>query len=279
MMTRASHFAPLVLAFLLTGCCELITRPAPAPVALSIATPVPTDKPITATPVMAETIKLPCSKRLLFTVGDVAVWHRPNEDVLFFQAGMSIKADGAPDAYHPADIGTDSLDNARLPGSSWALVTDEDGEPIVQGPEDPMPGYYVSSTDLQDSTRGMADPRRYVDANEIPFVVLPQAQCGGAQLGDFVTVVNRANDSLCHAIFADLGIPNHIGEGSIALAKALGIDASPRHGGTSRGVVYVVFANSGNGSPRSLAEINSESDRLFEAWGGMARVDECFPRT
>ena len=68
-----------------------------------------------------------------------------------------------------------------------------DGTPVVQGPDDPAPGYYVSTTALEDRTRAVTDPRRYVDSNEIPFVVLPYDQRGDARLGDFGVVVNRAN--------------------------------------------------------------------------------------
>jgi hypothetical protein len=239
--------------------------------------PTPTFTP-TATP---EDVRLTCEKEAFFQVGDTTVWRLPDRAPFFFEGGMAIDADGAPDAYHPDDIGKDHLANAGYPGNWWALVTDNgrsDGNPIVQGPNDPAPGYYVSMTALEDWTKAVSDPRRYVNSNEIPFLVLPFDQRGGAWLGDFGVVVNRANGAQATVIFADLGPRNHIGEGSVALAEALTINSDPRRGGASGGVVYVVFPNSGSGRPRSTAEINGESERLFEAWGGMAQLEACFPR-
>lgn len=41
---------------------------------------------------------------------------------------------------------------------------------------------------------------------------------------------------------ADIG--PHPGEGSIAMADALGIPSSPKHGGVDSGVTYVAFPHS-----------------------------------
>jgi hypothetical protein len=243
-------------------------------------TPEPTDTPEPTPTPTPEDVGLTCEKETFFTVGTATVWRLAGGDAFFFEAGMAIDADGAPDAYHPDDVGKDYLANAGYPGNWWALVTDTgqpDGTPIVQGDDDPNPGYYVSTTALEDRTKVVTDPRRYVNSNEIPFVVLPYDQRGGARLGDLGVVVNRANGTLAYVIFADLGPKGHIGEGSIALAEALGINADPRRGGASGGVIYVLFPNSGDGTPRSVAEINAESARLFEAWGGLGQVGVCFP--
>lgn len=246
-------------------------------------TPEPTLEPTstftptpTATPEEAD---LTCDKETFLTVGNVEAWGLPESGGFFFEAGMTIDADGAPDAYHPDDIGQDYLANAGYPGNWWALVTDtgaSDGTPVVQGPADPNPGYYISMTALEDTTKALTDTHRYVNSNEVPFFVLPFDQRGGARLGDLGLVVNRANGQRSYAIFADLGPSGHIGEGSIALAEALGIDSDPRHGGTGGGVIYLVFPGSGDGKPRTVAEINTETERLFEAWGGMEQLEACF---
>ena len=265
-----------VITLVLTGCYVFRAVPSPAPTIAATEEPsrTPTVMPTpTATP---EAVRLTCDKTMLFQVGHIVVWALRDSGAFFFQAGMTIDADGAPDAYHPDDIGKDYLANGGQPGNWWALVTDEDGEPVVQGPHDPEPGYYVSNTELEDTTRPVTDPQRYVDSNEIPFVVLPFDQRGGAQLGDFAVVVNRANGARSYAIFADLGPSNYLGEGSIALAEALGVAPSLKHGGTDGGLVYVVFPNSGSGRPRSTADTNSISEKLFETWGGMDRIEACF---
>ena len=74
-----------------------------------------------------------------------------------------------------------------------------------------------------------------------------------------------------------MGPEGKIGEGSMALAESLGIPSSPRTGGVPNDVIYVVFPGSGNGRPRTLREINTETARLFKAWGGTARLAACFP--
>lgn len=221
-----------------------------------------------------------CDKRRLFAVGDIEAWEIPGKHAFFFASGMTIDADGAPDAYHPNDIGTDFLANAGHPGNWWALVTDNgrsSGTPVVQQASDPNPGFYVSMTALEDRTKATRDPARYVDSSRIPYFVLPSNQRGGAQLGDFGVAINRRTGASVFAIFADIGPRDHLGEGSIALAEQLGIPSNPRRGGTSSDVVYIVFPGSGNGKPRSLDGIAREGASLFDAWGGVAQLDACLP--
>jgi hypothetical protein len=75
---------------------------------------------------------------------------------------------------------------------------------------------------------------------------------------------------------ADVSAANlPVGEGSIALAEALGIESSPRHGGQDGKVVFVIYPSSGNGKPREIQDILANSNRLFEVWGGVTRLDAC----
>lgn len=266
------------------GCAQQADAPTdgPAPDTSAVAdTAVDTTAEMqadTLSDVVADTIVAPptCEKTLHFTITADTVWRVADGDAFFFETGMTIDADGAPDAYHPDDIGTDHLANAGQPGNWWGLATDEEGEPFVQGPDDPNPGYYVSTTALEDPARAISDPRRYVNSNTIPFIVLPGGQHGGARLGDIAVVVNTANDSLAYALFADIGPRAHLGEGSIALAKALGIRSDPKRGGTASGVRYLVFPGSGNGRPRPVAEIDAVADPLLVEWGGRDRMAVCF---
>jgi len=216
----------------------------------------------------------------------VPIWRLPGQSALFFNAGMAIDADGAPNAYHPKNIGIDYSANAGYPPKPgkkpWGIVTDEKGNPVIQGEDNPFPGYFVSPTSLVDKTKKRTDPRRYVDSTKIPYVALAPAFRThlGVQLGDFAVVINGKNRKLSYAIFADIGPRYKIGEGSIALSQTLGnnpfVKGKVRRG-ISGDVVYVIFPGSGNGKPRSIAEINSESTKLFEAWGGMEKFDACFP--
>jgi Glycosyl hydrolases family 18 len=84
-----------------------------------------------------------------FEKGKYTVWKLTDKPGFFFQAGMAIDADGAPNAYHPQNKGIDGLEHAGEPGNWWALVTDTGkptGNPVIQKANDPYPGYYISST-------------------------------------------------------------------------------------------------------------------------------------
>jgi len=208
---------------------------------------------------------------------EIAIQHLPGNAAFFFEAGMTIDADGAPNAYHPDNTGLDDLANAGAPGSWEGLAKGPDGEPILQGPDDPFPGYYISATALSDRSKAWNDPARYVDASKIPYIVLPGsfARQIGARPGDFSVVLNQRNGKSSYAIFGDVGPSDRIGEGSVALAETLGIRSDARNGGTRRGILYLVFPGSGNGRPRTIEEINGETEKLLEAWGGNPRLTAC----
>jgi hypothetical protein len=123
---------------------------------------------------------------------DIPIGRLSGSSAFFYESGMTIDADGAPNAYHPDNTGLDDLANAGTPGRWEGLAKDADGEPIIQGPNDPFPGYYVSATALADRSKPANDPTRYVDASKIPFVVLPggMARQLGARPGDFAVVFN-----------------------------------------------------------------------------------------
>ncbi len=207
-------------------------------------------------------------------IGEVPIWQLPETSAFFFISGMTIDADGAPNAYHPDDIGLDELANAGLPSHWNGIITDRHGNPLVQQEGDPFPGYYISCTSLADKTKEFSDPTRYVDATRIPYVALPEAiaESGGAQLGDFAFVVNLRNSKSSFAIYADIGT---LGEGSVALAETLGISPNARHGGESDGVLYMFFPGSGNMKPRTTGEIQSEGERLLSDSGGIETISSC----
>jgi hypothetical protein len=220
---------------------------------------------------------------MLFKVHNIVAWaSRSNVSSFFFTSGFAIDADGAFKAYHPKDRpGLDSLAHAGHPGEWWAVVTDTQtpgGRPVLQQKSDPAPGYYISMTSLVDPTnKNWRDPHKYVDSMTIPYISLSPRALKYARLGDFATVVNLKNEKTSGAIVADQTDPSlPLGEGSIALAKALGIDWNPRTGGRERPVIfYVVFPHSGNGTPRTVEDIMADSQRLFETWGGLDKFNAC----
>jgi Fungal chitosanase of glycosyl hydrolase group 75 len=209
---------------------------------------------------------------LVATIGGVRVRRRRGEKAIFFVSGLEVDADGSPRAYHPdgSPPGEDLLANAGGPGNWFGVVTDNRGDPFVQRRSDPAPGFYVSPTSLADPARAIRDPRRYVDASKVPYVVLPpKVQEAGARIGDLAAVRNRTNGKIVFAIVADTGPRTKIGEGSMALARALGFRASPKTGSGAgeRDVGYVVFTGSGNRRPQPVAAINAKGAALLEGWG------------
>jgi hypothetical protein len=218
------------------------------------------------------------------------IYRLPGHSSYFFRAAMMIDADGAYRAYHPNNTGLDHNDNGRNADGSWFAVVCSDAahrHPVVQGAGDPAPGYYVSTTSLEDaSITDKRNPRRYVDSESIPYFVLPgtTSVAGlGAKLGDFGAVYNPKTGKLCYAIYADIGPRKKIGEGSIALAKALGVPSSPRTGGMEeRRLLYVVFPGSraAHGQAWTHAETSAEiaeaaAPHLLK-WGGIDRLKSCY---
>lgn len=190
---------------------------------------------------------------------------------LAWTGGFSVDGDGSPRCYAADDAGLSPLDDlicAGHPGKWWGIATNILGEPIVQGANDPCPGYYVSMTALVNHARADVDPLRYVDAEKVPYVsVPPEAIRQGVRMGDVAWVCH--GPLACGAIVADEGPGGKWGEGSIALADALGIMSSPKHGGVRDGVSYVVFPGSRQGWPRDIDGVQEQARQLFETWSAV----------
>jgi len=156
-------------------------------------------------------------------------------DAIMFSAGLLIDPDGAFRAYHPdGHSGLDYTMNAGSPGNWWAIITDNgksSGNPVIQGPSDPAPGFYISTTSLEDPSKNRTDPRRYVDSSTIPYVVMPGRNATGVRLGDIAAVYSEQTKKVEFAVVADIGPSAKIGSGSIALAAGLGLNSDPRTGG------------------------------------------------
>jgi hypothetical protein len=198
---------------------------------------------------------------------------------ILFTAGMTIDADGAPNAYAPRDRGLDFTSNARGPEGWMAVVTNQRGRPVLQR-SGPYRGYYISTTSLeQANVRDERNPERYVDARKIPYIALPPdfARAFGISLGDRAVVVNQDNGRSAYAIFADVSPKGRIGEGSIALAKALGIPANPRHDGVEHGITYLIFSGSAAHAKGHITarNVRISAAQLYRAWGGKQRLGTC----
>lgn len=224
---------------------------------------------------LAQTVN--CDLTLRTTIEGFNVYeHNPSGSIMY-KAKLYIDADGSPRAYGPNNSGLDWTANAGSPGNWWGVVTDVNGEPIIQGAGDPYPGMYVSTTSLVNSAYPSNNPLRYTNSETVPFFVLPSAlvSLGGISIGDIGYVFNTQNGQGCYAIFADGGPAGKLGEGSIYLADQLGINSNPRTGGTSLGIIdYIVFPQSGagQGTIPTIAEINAIGASYMNSLGGIGIV-------
>ena len=172
---------------------------------------------------------------------------------------MDVDVDGAPNAYGPR--GSHTLDNLRdahyrrrRHGEIVGYLTDDDHPnlPILQGPHDPRPGLYISQTAFTDpANHNERDPRRYVDATKINYVVLgKRARQLGATLGDFVAVTSLRTHISVFAIVGDDGNPSG-NEGSLHLLQSLGY---PFHDGIDDAVTHpeILLRFYPNSNPRHL---------------------------
>jgi len=253
-------------------------------------------------------------------IGSIPIWEEVGRDHrwLGFVSEMAVDTDGAPDSYHPEDLGITHLCNGLNVGPScewkaecmpdyrkakaegfqgptricfFAMATDAHGIPLIQGENDPKPGYFVSTTALKQPEAPDDTPHAQLDANEIPFVVIPTIWQSrgfhGVKLGDFVVAYRKSNSKLSFAIVGDLGPKNQIGEGSVALHKALGNDPfqirfgkrRARKGISSRDVVYFIFSASRiPGKTITKELIEQEGLRLANEFGGEEHFRSCANR-
>jgi hypothetical protein len=180
----------------------------------------------------------------------------PNPDGSYtFVAGMTIDADGANGhdgskrgAYGPP--GTKPLDwlaNAGDEGNWWGIVT-VNGRPVVQKKSDPAPGYYISTTSYQRKGVAVTNPDRYLDSAVERFIVIPshwRKLARGVVLGCRATVRDSQTRLKFECIVGDFGPQNHLGEASMALAEAFGINADPKCGGVeAKRFTYTFFPDS-----------------------------------
>jgi hypothetical protein len=203
-------------------------------------------------------------------------------DAILFHAGMYVDADGAPNAYGPQNRGLDFTANAVRADRFVSVALNPDGNPVIQR-SGRFKGFYVSTTSLHNAAGSPTAPSTYVDARKIPYIVLPPEfmKQFGVVLGDLAVVTNQRNGKTSFAIFADVGPHGKIGEGSVALARALGLNDDPRYGGTSTSsIAYLVFPKSGlgPGKLRSAREIRSSALQVFRRWGGARRLRACSNR-
>jgi hypothetical protein len=112
-----------------------------------------------------------------------------------------------------------------------------EGYPCTYGTQAPFPGYLVSATTLVNSQdQKLADgfnpavvapnecmALRYVNAERIPFFVLPGGHVGEVKIGDIVIAYATVGsvERVVYGIVGDAGPTHSFGEGSIALLQEI----------------------------------------------------------
>jgi hypothetical protein len=220
---------------------------------------------------------------LVKTIGGIKIYREDN--ALLYIAGMAIDADGDEMAYGPEGVPgikpLDFLANAGKPGNWWGITTDSgtSGTPYVQQLYHLAPGYYVSSTALEDTRFPASNPQRFLDSSQIPFFVLPSDFTAGIpspftppKLGDLGFGYNiNSHDNNC-MIYGDIGPKGQIGEASIALAKTLGVPSDAKTGGTqSKIICYWFIPGSGKGW-QPVDTWWNQALSAFNTWGGLKRL-------
>ncbi|TQK01128.1 M15 family metallopeptidase [Herbaspirillum sp. SJZ107] len=176
--------------------------------------------------------------------GYVCQIYQDNDSRVYFTADADIDADGANGqngqavAYRADDTGTEKLANGgmRIDGGkvicekAWArdvVILGADNEPKVF-----RDGVIASTTWYRHPGKAPDDPSAYVDAETVPYIVVPPLvvqKTVGIVRGSKARVTWNGKSVDC--VVADKGPSDKIGELSIAAARALGIDPSPRNGG------------------------------------------------
>ena len=190
---------------------------------------------------------------VLLTIAGVPVYIDRHEHISWI-GEFTVDADGHPQCYGPG--GTQPLDylgNAGCPGNWWGVATDTremDGNPVIQGAQNPCPGYYVSTTAYINGKYYYTDPRHYLHSGEVLFMVIPgnvRNACEGVCKGCRGRVTDKKTGKAVDCVVGDIGPTDHMGEGSMKLAEFFGLDPNPKNGGSS-----------------------DETRFLYECWPGVA---------
>lgn len=128
------------------------------------------------------------------------------------------------------------------------MTVDADGSPRAR---------QIDPTGQVNTSMRYAD-NKSVNAEVVPYMVLPGGayQKYGVKLGDMALVRNTDNGRMAVAVFADVGPRNKTGEGSMQLAREMGLNPSPTKGGTSKpSIEYLVLPNTHGTKPRNEQEL------------------------
>lgn len=218
---------------------------------------------------------------------------------MFVVQEVKVDADGAPNAYHPDDVGLNCVSgtgfkgldcpaNGGYPSQSWwrsAIVPDPHRNDVAYvQPDGEFKGFFVSQTSLKDASKPAIDPSKYVDSSSVPYLVFPgnfYKLAGTGAVGDLGFAINLDNGNQSPFIVAEVGPPKaRLGEMSIALGSALGgNNPNPRTGaGVPRGnMAFIVFPRSKASPPWPMPSDKFATDPLthLNEVGGSEMLRSC----
>ena len=238
--------------------------------------------------------------------------------------GLAVDADGAPDSYRVDGKGlsmtcdgvfavvngvahtqkNDPRNWQALCNQHWAAAQRSGnfsqvkivgflaagGKPVVQGAGDPLPGEaYVTTTSLTIPGTPDRAQRHYVNASEIPYVVLSPAFAAQHKLrpGDLVAVQRVRTGAIAYGVYGDCC---SLGEGSVRLHQDLGSDpiVTAADGtrrakrGLAEPILFVAFTGAHTTPTLDAgawrAEIKAKGDAALQSLGGAAALKACIAR-
>ncbi len=200
------------------------------------------------------------ASKLLKVIQGVSVFQDADKRI-HYVADMSVDCDGARRSYRLDNKRPPALDDihasAGWPNGSWqnVLVPDpkNSSKPYVDSE-----GFCVSMTSYWREGYEKIDRRRWVDAEAIPYMVLPgsiRQACKGVVLGCRARTTRTTDGKFVDGVYADSSGSN-IGECSVFAAKVFGEQWSASNGDERRIYSYEFF-------PDQAALVNGEQFRLI----------------
>lgn len=241
--------------------------------------------------------------------------------VLFKSSKLNVDADGAPNSYLTDGKGLSYIcdgvvavgngkritpysnpsDWQQKCNAAWSLAkstgnysgvdifgfqTDSKNRPLIQGDGDQFPGKaYISTTSVNIPRAPLGTQRRYVNALDIPYIVLPSTFISKYKVkpGTLAVVYRQKTNTYAFAVYADQG---GLGEASIKLHQDLGARPIVLIAGVDRAeariedpVLIAVFperiAAPQADSDAWNSKIKEEGEAALQAFGGLAQLQAC----
>jgi hypothetical protein len=215
-----------------------------------------------------------------------SVFKHKNTGLVYFKADYDLDFDGSPRAYNPTNTGIEENGNAQNSAGAFSesIILFKNKKPYLQKANNPFPGFFISLTSLKLQNFPDTSVKRYVDSEKIPYFVLPgnKLQNAGIELGDIGLIFNTETNKSAFAIFADSGPTSIVGEGSLALAKALEIKLKTNSRGKIVGgiddanILYIAFPKSGKGANKyqnlTVLDVETLGNKAIKQFGDKEKV-------